>query len=299
MYAKNAYISGTITGSTITGSTVNGGTVSGSAIRGGSIYISDSQGHYLSMGIDTDHPKVSGLNVDSGLKIAGMTFGTTNDTGGLGTLFYMDSGLSTYRVRTPGGVRTNLIDSRVGNPINILSGGASGSASGGGVLIRTGGGHITLDAANGDGNVYASGVGAANSKVLTNNGQASSKNTKVNITGFTNQDYTDALKLLQDIGIYSYDYKYDLYNNRHQFGFIIDEVELKDKYDKFFDFYSEDAKVLGDHLDFSLTEEGDGEIITVKRYNSDTLDKFMLTCIKALQYKVNLLEEQIKKEKTN
>jgi hypothetical protein len=40
-------------------------------------------------------------------------------------------------------------------------------------------------------------------------------------------------------------------------------------------------------------------IIDIKDYNRDSFSKFLLTCIKALQDKVNKLEEQIKKEKTN
>ena len=74
---------------------------------------------------------------------------------------------------------------------------------------------------------------------------------------------------------------------------IIDEIEKCDNYEEYFDFHSEKAKVLGDHLDFSMTDEGEGEIIDVKQYNSNTLDKFMLTCIKALQKKVENLEKEV------
>ena len=66
-------------------------------------------------------------------------------------------------------------------------------------------------------------------------------------------------------------------------------------------FYTEKADVFGNHLDFSLEEKSikPDDTIEVKNYDGDVLDKFMLTCIKALQNKINELEKQIKKEETN
>ena len=39
------------------------------------------------------------------------------------------------------------------------------------------------------------------------------------------------------------------------------------------------------------------DVIEVKEYNRDTLDKFMLTCMKAMQDKIDKQEEEIKELK--
>lgn len=79
LYASSATISGSISGSTITGSTISGnsirgGTISGSAVSGGSVTGSTISGgsidihkgdYYLTMGIESKHPSVSGLNCDT------------------------------------------------------------------------------------------------------------------------------------------------------------------------------------------------------------------------------------------
>mgnify|MGYP001622866169 CR=1 FL=1 len=70
MSATNAYFSGNINGSSISGgslsgASISGGSVTGSTISGGSISIHKGS-YYLEMGLSTDHPRVSGLNVDGG-----------------------------------------------------------------------------------------------------------------------------------------------------------------------------------------------------------------------------------------
>lgn len=281
MYATSGSFTGSInTGSTITGSTISGGSIS---ITKGSCY--------FTMGTSTNHPSCSGLNVSSAVLIGGTELSKSD-----GRLrCYGDFQAANFY--TLGHVQCN--DYIAGSAINLLSGSSSGSASGGGILLKTGNGHITLNAANGGGNVYASGTGVSNAKVVTDNGSASSKNTKTNIEKFASSDYKKALNLLSNIDIYSYDYKYDLYQNRHQYGFIIDEIEKIEGYEKYFDFHSEKAGVFGDHLDFSMGEKDSNpdDVIEVKEYNRDTLDKFMLTCMKAMQDKIDKQEEEIKELK--
>ena len=302
----NMTVTGTLSGGTISGSTISGGTISGSTISGGSINIGNgvfsvnssgrmvcynSGGGYLSMNAGTTHPYASGLNVGSAVVINGKELSISD-----GRLrCYGDFQAANFY--TLGHVQCN--DYIAGSAINLLAGGSSGSASGGGILLRTGSGHITLDASNGRGNVYASGVGVSNSKVVTDNGSASSKNTKTNIKKFASNDYKKALNLLSNIDIYSYDYKYDLYQNRHQYGFIIDEIEEIEGYEKYFDFHSEKAGVFGEHLDFSMGEKDSNpdDVIEVKEYNRDTLDKFMLTCMKAMQDKIDKQGKEIKELK--
>ncbi len=271
---------------TINGANITTGSISADRVSGGTLNIATSGGGYLKAGVNTTNPEVSGLNVGSrGVNINGL--GLNNN----GSHIEVASGIQTYEVFATGRVRTNYVNAN--SSINILAGGSSGSASNGGILLRTGNGHITLDASNGGGYVYAEGVGVSNSKVLTNNGAASSKNTKQNIVKFDDKKYDKALELLKGIDLYNYDYKYDLYKKRDQYGFIIDEIEQLDNYDEFFDFTKEKAKVDGEHLDFAISEE-DKNLIEVKQYDSNVLDKYLLTCLKAMQTKIETLEEKIK-----
>ena len=146
--------------------------------------------------------------------------------------------------------------------------------------------------ATGSESVYASSPAVSSNKVLVGNSGASSKNVKKNITPFTDEKYDKALKLLDNIKLYDYEYKYDLYEDRKQYGFIIDEVQDLDKDSEFFKFYTDTATVENEHLDFSK-ENKELPTIDVKFYNPDTLDKYLLACIKGLQHKIEELEKEI------
>lgn len=286
-----------ITSGTLSADKVSGGTISSSSISVG------SSNYYLRMGAGwTKNPEASGLNVgNKGVVVNGLGFNSNgnyfNFSGGVWSPYlYCDNDATIYGDTVCyGGVKTNNVTPS-GN-LNLKTGGASGEANGAGILIRTNGGHVSLDASNGGSNtsygVYARGLGLGNGSVSTSQGQASSKNTKENIVKFEQEDYDDALKLLKDIDLYSYDYKYNLYKNNHQYGFIIDEVEEKENYSKFFDFYESKAKVNGKDLDFAV-DDNDEDIISVKQYQPDTLDKYLLTCLKAMQNKIESLENKIK-----
>ena len=139
---------------------------------------------------------------------------------------------------------------------------------------------------------YAEGNGVSSGKIKTDNGSASSRNVKTNIKEFTDKEYEDAIDLLRYIKIYDYDYKYDLYEDKSQYGFILDEIEEKDN--KFFKITKDKAIVTGNHLDFNLDNLNDNDkTIEVKKYNSDTLDKFLLTCIKKQQIEIDRLIKEM------
>lgn len=148
------------------------------------------------------------------------------------------------------------------------------------------------------GTVYASSSANGNSPVKTDAGSTSSRSVKENIIPFKLQDYEKALSILKQIDMTTYNYKYNLYNKPEQYGFIIDDIEKIEGYDKFFDFQSDSAAIVDKSLIFGWedTDEDytDYEKIEVKKYNSDVLDKYMLTCIKALHNKIQVLEEEIK-----
>ncbi len=154
---------------------------------------------------------------------------------------------------------------------------------------------ISLEAI-GNSSIWAKGHNLNNARIKTDNGSASSKNVKENIKEFNSTNYTEAYNLLKDIKIYSYDYKYNFYRNKHQYGFIIDEIEKLENYNKFFDFEGDVAKVNKSELDFSNYEDYTKEnmpkgCIYVKKYNSDTFDKYLLTICKVMQNKIEKLEE--------
>ena len=92
--------------------------------------------------------------------------------------------------------------------------------------------------------------------------------------------------------LYDYDYKYNIYKNPHKYGFIIDELEEFEETKDFFEFEEYNATVDGEKIDFSGTQKGTQ--LKTKNYDSDVLDKYMLTCIKALQNKIEVLENKIK-----
>lgn len=142
------------------------------------------------------------------------------------------------------------------------------------------------------GQIWAEGNNLANSKVKTDAGSSSSRNVKTNFKKFNQEKYDKALSLLNKMDLYDYDYKYNIYKNPHKYGFIIDELEEYEETKDFFEFEEYNATVDGEKIDFSGTQKGTQ--LKTKNYDSDVLDKYMLTCIKALQNKIEVLENRIK-----
>lgn len=145
--------------------------------------------------------------------------------------------------------------------------------------------------------IWAEGNGKANSLVKTDAGSSSSRNVKTNIKKFEKTKYDEALSLLKKMDLYEYDYKYNIYKNPHKYGFIIDELEQFEETKDFFEFEEYNATFKNNTIDFSGTMNG--EHLKTKNYDSDVLDKYLLTCIKALQDKVEKLENEIKEMKSN
>ena len=103
--------------------------------------------------------------------------------------------------------------------------------------------------------------------------------------------------------LYTYNYKYDLYSNNAQYGFIIDEIEEQDKEHHFLDITEQIAWTRGRYIDFCMEDrpQDDDEVnnIVVKNYNRDAFTKYLLTCSKALYNKILILEQEIKEIKQN
>jgi hypothetical protein len=331
---------GTITGTTISGNTISGGSISGTSITGSGFYcgwnaaeqsyrtqlLSDGVfKYYNGVGFlvcgyasgtnenTTKHPYVSGLNVARGAGGIGFwTGGYMTDLGSRQAYVSLDSNNQLNIYGSKG------VDFAAGQSMNITAGDAMGIDPWTYCAIRTGNATVTPSSksiylkcgSGGTGNitlytdygsVYAKGNGLSNAKVLTDQGSSSSKNVKENIEPFTNEKYDSALKLLSNINIYSYDYKYGLYSNHpHQYGFLIDEIEEQNGYSDFFNFHEEKGFVQDGFINHNMDDWKEGaQIIKLKKYDTDVLDKYLLTCVKALQNKIEDLEEQLKKEKAN
>lgn len=192
--------------------------------------------------------------------------------------------------------------------VNITNGGSI-SGTNGGLTIDNGGNgsagsnsvwigasnNVTL---NPSGGAYVR-IGSKSSYLIsTAGGQISSRILKENIKDF--EDYDDAIKVLNNIKLYNYDYKYNVKDteedNKNNFGFIIDEVEEIDKADKFFKFTETKAIVTDDKCldELGASENPDDEnIITYKRYDNETLVKYLLTVCKAQQQQIDSLEDRL------
>ena len=114
---------------------------------------------------------------------------------------------------------------------------------------------------------------------------------KKNIVKYKKDEYDEALELLKDINIYNYQYKYKIHDKKEQYGFIIDELLDNKLADKFLYFKDEKAIVNDNNsLDYLVEEENEKDVISFKRYDEETLIKYLLVVCKALQNKINKLE---------
>lgn len=297
--SKNGVL--TATGVNITGAITGTSGLFQGTVSGGSLNIANGSSYYLKMGASwTKHPEVSGLNVtgNGGINVRGLGFNASGSTWSfsgdmkVGNITSVTNITMSGQLMCTGNIKTNqIIPSGL---LAIRTGGATGLPSGSGILIRSRNGHITINAGQNQNayGVYAQGLGLANARVKTAAGDASSLNVKTNIRQFSDCKYNSALNLLNQIDLYEYEYKYNLYRDRSQYGFIIDYIEEIPGHEEFFDFESAPAKIDGDTLDFAISEE-DTDILPVKNYNSDVLDKYLLTCVKALQLKMKELEEKL------
>lgn len=306
-----------ITTGTINASLIKSGTLSADRISGGTI--SASTISLKNVSLTPTSSKIAGWNIDSNRLYTGNNGIYANGeiymyptAGGIlalndGFRLKAPSGIAIYNSYTSYGGGTSVdaginIMADAGN-LNLMSYSSTKSVNirsycSPSTVTNAGAGGIMLAAANNislhsvAGNCYAKGNNISNALIKTDQGSASSRSVKENIVEFDKTEYTQALDLLENIKIYNYDYKYKLYNDKHQYGFIIDEIEKFDN--KFFKINKDNAIVNGEELDFNLdNKKEDSEIIEVKKYDSDVLDKYLLTCIKALQNKIKELEAKI------
>jgi len=282
VWANNGTFNGTInaTSGTIGGWNINQyGLYGNGRITGGQLDIATKEG-YLKVGLGLRHPEVSGLNVKgAGVNLNGL--GINNENG---------------RIRASGGLISHELKAEkllVCNEQSYLYGTVhlNNIEAANKVLIKSLYDNIELEAKKGT--IYAWGGGLANGKVRTDEGLSSSKSVKKHIKKFTSKRYDKALNLLKNINIYDYEYKYGIYKDFNQYGFLIDEIEKYDNND-FFKLEERKAIVNKKEIDFNCEKDKKGKLINVKKYDSDVLDKYMLTCLKALQNELEQSKNEIK-----
>lgn len=218
----------------------------------------------------------------------------TSDTINAGISIMGDSGNVTIGNRSSAygvNIRSYISSSTVADMTN----GGLLLAAANDIKLHSNNNNIYIDAVNGA--VWAHGNGLSNSKIKTDAGSSSSRNVKTNFKKFNQDKYDKALSLLNKMNLYDYDYKYNIYKNPHQYGFIIDELEQLEETKDFFEFEEYNATIKDDKIDFSGAMEG--EKLKTKNYDSDVLDKYLLTCIKALLNKVEVLENKINEMEEN
>ena len=158
--------------------------------------------------------------------------------------------------------------------------------------------------------IYPSGSGAAycggsssGDKIATSSSGPSSLNIKKNLNNIA-PEYKNIYEDLRHLNMYNYDYKYNNINNNLQkdYGFIIDEIEDKEYLKKYFRNYAVNRWI--DNNNNLIRQQDDEDMsaytpIEIKEWERDSYIKGLFILIKALQYKIDELEHQIKKEETN
>lgn len=288
-----------ISAGTLSAGYISGGTISASNINlnGGTVKLR-TNGHveftnntgFFTMGpaygnaAGVTHPYMSAINLAYGSGV-GLNFLSSTDISTAGSnVGYIRCAPDSYRGAT------YQINIKGNDGVEIASPNAS--------IYLWSKIELNAKAAN---SVWAYGNNLSSGRVKTTEGDASSRILKENIQEFTKQDYQDAYQLLQDMKLYNYDYKYRMYKDKHQYGFIIDDIEELDNGNKFFRFDTLHAKIEdGNRLNPSVMDDDDFDInklddsyITYKEYDADVLDKYMLACLKAMQQKINQLEEKL------
>lgn len=286
----------TINGANITTGSLNADKVSGGTLSSSSISVGSNY-YYLRMGTNwTRHPEVSGLNVTGGGGINVNNLGFNSDgskftfSGGVQSpYFYVTNGLTINNNATLtcyGNIATNQI--KPGGYLQIATGGRTGYGTNSGSIYLYAAAHITLNAAYNH-YVYIGNANVGNTRAAVDNSGPSSRCLKTNIKEFKDSEYEDALKLLADIKLYDYDYKYKIHDKKNQFGFMIDDLLENELAQKFFYFKDEKAGInKNNYLDYYAPYENTEKmpIIEFKRYDEETLIKYLLVICKALQKEI-------------
>lgn len=306
-----------ITGGTLSADKIDGGTISGSAINlgsgklkvttGGSLQYYNNPGFLYCGGNTSNHPYVSALNVARGSGGISFRDGTGRTDAGSQKAQIYESSSNLYLasngamyLEPSGTININSsghgkISTASNKYLKIQAGNSYSPGSNNGSMYLYAQESVSINSKNG--HVYVGAGSTTNSRVATDDSGPSSKCLKENIKEFTQNNYDDALDLLRDIKIYSYNYKYNLSDFKNQYGFIIDDLLDNENAKKFLYFKDEKAVVKDKDLDYQLAEEepNNKNILNFKRYDEEILVRYLLTANKALLNKIENLEQKIEK----
>ena len=295
---------GTISGQKISGGTISGSTISGSTITTGSYFSVNSTGiatlknnvGFLTLGRSGKHPWISGINVN---KTNGISFtdGTAYNSLGSSVGGINFDGSAMY-IKSDGTININHgANGQVGGAVGICDYSLSGHTftGQGGAKMYANSNCAFLPA---DGYyAYVGSTSDATNRISTSGVGPSSLNVKENLEEINSED---VYKDIQNLKLYNYDYKYKgITDKQNDFGFIIDYVEELPTLSKFARHYNSKYYVDEDKKELSKiwnVEEIDKtkEVLDVKEWDRDSYIKMSMVMIKALQEKVDALEEEIK-----
>ena len=309
LYAANVGLSGSISSSTITGSSITCGSVFNLRTNGHFKYYNGVGFLTCGQASGTEHPWLSAVNVNftNGISFRnGTAWGAAGDE--IDSIRHSGSSL---RITSGGNMNLEATNFNLAprgeyvacNKCYFRADASNNSwiyfsTNGGyGSRIKGNGNSLYLYASS-DGAVYCGGSGSSD-KVATKSGGPSSLNVKRNLLNINNQ-YEDIYKDLQNLNMYTYDYRFNNIDieKRSNYGFIIDEIEKTKTLSKYFKSYEVD-RWIDENNNLISQEETDinkYKSIKVKEWERDSYIKGMFILIKTLQNKIDTLENQIKKE---
>lgn len=309
LYAANVGLSGSISSSTITGSSITCGTVFNLKTNGHFKYYNGVGFLTCGQASGTDHPWLSAVNVNC---VNGISFRNGTAWGDAGNeIDYIRHSGSSLRITSGGNMNleaTNFNLAPRGEYVACNKCYFRADASNNSwIYFSINGGYGSRIKGNGNslylypsdsGAVYCGGSGSSD-KVATKSGGPSSLNVKRNLLNINNQ-YEDIYKDLQNLNMYTYDYRFNNIDieKRSNYGFIIDEIEKTKTLSKYFKSYEVD-RWIDENNNLISQEETDinkYKSIKVKEWERDSYIKGMFILIKTLQNKIDILEKQIKKE---
>lgn len=163
--------------------------------------------------------------------------------------------------------------------------------------INSGGSGIYLVPRN-NGKVYIGAYGESPSPIATSSSGPSSLCVKKNLVNISDK-YDKIYDDFKQINTYDYDYKYKNVNGdlEHDYGFIIDEIEQTETLSKYFrnipkTKYVKDGELITPNPDEDVSSY---QKVELKEWERDAYIKGLFVVIKALQSKIDKLEEQITK----
>lgn len=293
---NSATINGTISSSTITGSSIACGNVF-SVTSAGVVSYNNGVG-FIKLNPDiNDHPYISAINLrystTGGISFRDETSSTSVGSEIAGIRVKASSG-ALHLIVPNGTINLNTSYTSSTNNVGIMQLRVSNNA----LENRTTGADASVQVTAHDvilwstsGYSYINGTSASNLIAVSSSGP-SSLNVKKDIKRL---NYKDIYNELKNMDIYSYKYKYKgISERKKEYGFIIDEIEKLPTLSKIALNYDETKYIHNNTLYNKKKEDNDKEL-NYKSWDRDSYIKLLFAINKALQYKIDKLEERIEK----